>query len=139
MVDVDGVEALGAPASHHSAAVMVVDVEGWSAPHHPPPPHHRDRPHEYHPEACLDLFVVIQSPKCQHDQWFQPWSIPPVQELFFVNSSVSAFTMAWTSLLLTHSSLSSPIGGGGGGGGGGCTCFGGMVNGKQKATQLVIG
>jgi uncharacterized membrane protein len=57
---------------------------------------------------------------------------------FFVNSSVSAFIMAWTTLLLTHSSSSSPTGGGGGGGGG-CTYFGGMVNGKQKATQLVIG
>jgi uncharacterized membrane protein len=56
----------------------------------------------------------------------------------FVKSSVSAFIMAQTSLLLTHSSSSSPAGGGGGGGGG-CTCFGGMVNRKQKATQLVIG
>jgi hypothetical protein len=52
---------------------------------------------------------------------------------FFVNSSVSAFIMVWTSLLLTHSSSSSPAGGGGG-----CTYFGGMVNGKHKATQLVI-
>jgi uncharacterized membrane protein len=58
---------------------------------------------------------------------------------FFVNSSVSTFIMARTSLLLMHSSSSSPAGGGGGGGGGGCTYFGGMVNGKQKATQLVIG
>jgi hypothetical protein len=56
---------------------------------------------------------------------------------FFVNISVSAFIMAQTSLLLTHSSSSSPAGGGGGGGG--CTCLGGMVNRKQKATQLVIG
>jgi hypothetical protein len=47
---------------------------------------------------------------------------------FFVNSSVSAFTMAWTSLLLTHSSSSSPAGVGGGRGG--CTYFGGMVNEK---------
>jgi hypothetical protein len=46
---------------------------------------------------------------------------------FFVNNS----------LLLTHSSSSSPAGGSGGGGD--CTYFGGMVNGKQKATQLVIG
>jgi hypothetical protein len=55
----------------------------------------------------------------------------------FVNSSVSAFIMMQTSLLLTHSSSSSPTGGSGGGGG--CTYFGGMVNRKQKATQLVIG
>jgi hypothetical protein len=53
-----------------------------------------------------------------------------------MNSLVSAFIMAQTSLLLTHSSSSSPAGGGGGGGG--CICFGGMVNEKQKATQLVI-
>jgi hypothetical protein len=53
-----------------------------------------------------------------------------------VNSSVSAFIVAQISLLLAHSSSSSPAGGGGGGG---CTYFGGMVNGKQKATQLVIG
>jgi hypothetical protein len=44
--------------------------------------------------------------------------------------------MAQTSLLLTHSSSSSP---GGGGGGGGCPYFGGIVNRKQRATQLVIG
>jgi hypothetical protein len=44
--------------------------------------------------------------------------------------------MAQTSLLLTHFSSLSPAAGGGGGG---CTYFGGMVNGKQKATQLVIG
>jgi hypothetical protein len=55
---------------------------------------------------------------------------------FFVNSSVSAFIMARTSLLLTHSSSSSTADGSGGGGG--CTYFGGMVNRKQKATQLVI-
>jgi hypothetical protein len=55
---------------------------------------------------------------------------------FFVNISVSAFIMALASLLLTHSSSSSHTGGGGGGG---CTYFGGMVNRKQKATQLVIG
>jgi hypothetical protein len=55
---------------------------------------------------------------------------------FFVNSSVNTFIMARTSLLLTHSYSSSPTGGGGGGG---CTYFGGMVNGKQKGTQLVIG
>jgi hypothetical protein len=55
---------------------------------------------------------------------------------FFVNSLVSAFIMVQTSLLLMHSSSSSPAGGGGGGGG--CTYFGGMVNAKQKATQLVI-
>jgi hypothetical protein len=55
---------------------------------------------------------------------------------FFVKSSVSAFIMAQTSLLLTHFSSLSPAAGGGGGG---CTYFGGMVNGKQKATQLVIG
>jgi hypothetical protein len=59
-----------------------------------------------------------------------------VDHWFFVNSSISAFIMAWTSLLLTHSSTSSPAGGCGGGGG--CTYFGGMVNGEQKATQLVI-
>jgi hypothetical protein len=57
---------------------------------------------------------------------------------FFVNSSVNTFIMARTSLLLMHSSSSSPAAGGGGGGGG-CICFGGRVNGKQKATQLVIG
>jgi hypothetical protein len=56
---------------------------------------------------------------------------------FFVNNSASAFLMVWTSLLLTHSSSSCPAGGGGGGGR--CTYFGGMVNGKEKATQLVIG
>jgi hypothetical protein len=56
---------------------------------------------------------------------------------FFMNSSVSAFIMTWTSLLLMHSSSLSPAGGGGGGGG--CTYFGGIVNGKQRATQLVIG
>jgi hypothetical protein len=54
-----------------------------------------------------------------------------------MNSLVIAFIMARTSLLLTHSSSSSPAGGGGGGGG--CTYFGGMVNRKQRATQLVIG
>jgi hypothetical protein len=54
---------------------------------------------------------------------------------FFMNSLVIAFIMAQTTLLLTHSSSSSPAGGGGGG----CTYFGGMVNGKQRATQLVIG
>jgi uncharacterized membrane protein len=48
---------------------------------------------------------------------------------FLVNSSVSAFIMARTSLLLTHYSSSSPASGGGGGGGG-CTCFGGIVNRK---------
>jgi uncharacterized membrane protein len=58
---------------------------------------------------------------------------------FFVNISVSTFIMARASLLLTHSCSSSHTGGGGGGGGGGCTYFGGMVNRKQKATQLVIG
>jgi hypothetical protein len=48
--------------------------------------------------------------------------------------------MARISLLLTHSSSSSPTGGGGGGGGGGgCPYFRGMVNRKQRATQLVIG
>jgi hypothetical protein len=46
---------------------------------------------------------------------------------FFVNSPVSAFIMAQTSLFLTHSSSSSPAGGDGGGG---CTYFGGMVNRK---------
>jgi hypothetical protein len=48
---------------------------------------------------------------------------------FFVNSSVSAFIMARTSLLLTHSSSLSPAAVAGGGGGG-CTYFGGMVNEK---------
>jgi hypothetical protein len=48
---------------------------------------------------------------------------------FFVNSSVSAFIMARTSLLLTHSSSLFPAAAGGGGGGG-CTYFGGMVNKK---------
>jgi hypothetical protein len=28
LVDMEGVEALGAPAGHHSAAIVVVDVEG---------------------------------------------------------------------------------------------------------------
>jgi hypothetical protein len=56
---------------------------------------------------------------------------------FFVNSSISACIMVRTSLLLTHSSSLSPAGDGGGGGG--CTYFGGMVNEKQRATQLVIG
>jgi hypothetical protein len=55
---------------------------------------------------------------------------------FFVNSSVNTFIMVHTSLLLTHSSSLSPTGGDGGGGG--CTYFGGMVNRKQKVTQLVI-
>jgi hypothetical protein len=53
---------------------------------------------------------------------------------FFVNSSVSAFILVWTSLLLSHSSSSSPTTGGGG-----CTYFGAIINGKQKATKLVIG
>jgi hypothetical protein len=55
---------------------------------------------------------------------------------FFMNSSLIAFIMAQTSLLLTHSSSSSPTGGGGEGG---CPCFGGIVNRRQRATQLVIG
>jgi hypothetical protein len=55
---------------------------------------------------------------------------------FFMNRSLIAFTLAQTSLLLTHTSSSSPAGGGGGGG---CPCFGGIVNRKQRATQLVIG
>jgi hypothetical protein len=55
---------------------------------------------------------------------------------FFLNSSLIAFSMAWTSLLLTHSSSLSPAGGGAGGG---CPYFGGIVNRKQRATQLVIG
>jgi hypothetical protein len=58
---------------------------------------------------------------------------------FFVKSSVIAFIMAWTSLLLMHFSSSSPTGGGGGGGGGCCPYFGGMVNRKQRATKVVIG
>jgi hypothetical protein len=53
---------------------------------------------------------------------------------FFVNSSVSAFIVVQTFLLLTHSSSLSPAGGSGG-----CSCFGGIVNRKQKTTQLVIG
>jgi hypothetical protein len=54
----------------------------------------------------------------------------------FMNSSLITFIMVQTSLLLTHSSSSSL-----GGGGGGCCCpyFGGMVNRKQRATQLVMG
>jgi hypothetical protein len=51
---------------------------------------------------------------------------------FFVKSSVIAFIMVRTSLLLTHSSSSSLDGGGSG-----CCypCFGGMVNRKQRATE----
>jgi hypothetical protein len=45
---------------------------------------------------------------------------------FFVNSSLNAFIMVLTSLLLMHSSSLSPTGGGGG-----CTYFGGIVNRKQ--------
>jgi hypothetical protein len=55
---------------------------------------------------------------------------------FFVNSSVSAFIMAWTSLLLTHSSSLSPTSGGGGGGG--CTYFGGMVNKNRKQHNWLL-
>jgi hypothetical protein len=52
-----GVEALGAPTNHHSAAVVVVDVESGRAPCSPPPP--PCRPHECRREACLDPSVAI--------------------------------------------------------------------------------
>jgi hypothetical protein len=48
-----------------------------------------------------------------------------------MNSSVIAFIMMRTSLLLTHSSSSSHATGGGG-----CPCFSGMVNRKERATQI---
>jgi hypothetical protein len=50
---------------------------------------------------------------------------------FFMNSLVIDFIMVRSSLEPTHSSSSSLARGGGGG-----PCFGGMVNRKQRATQV---
>jgi hypothetical protein len=67
LVNAEGVETLGEPASHRGAAIVVVDVEGGRAPRPPPPPH-RGHPHECRQEACLDPSVAIQSPRCQLNQ-----------------------------------------------------------------------